>query len=118
MIQKAFAQNELSILPRPGQGYDFLVDKIRTGNIHISDIPIFISYFIEISIVFAGIVAFIMILVGGYQYIIGGVYSDMREQGKTTLIYAVSGFILAMLAYAIVTLVQLAATGLATNPTP
>src|SRR5690606_5138345 len=112
MILKAFAQTDLSILPAPGQGYDTLVEKIRTGDIHLSDIPLFLSYFIEIAIVFAGIIAFIMILVGGYQYIIGGLYSDMREQGKTSLTYAISGFILAMLAYAIVTLVQLAATGI------
>jgi len=107
MIQKAFAQN-LSLLPSQGD----LVNKIRTGDIHLSDIPAFISYFIEISIAFAGMIAFLMIIVGGYQYIIGGVYSDMREQGKTTLIYAISGFVLSLLAYAIVNLVQLAATGL------
>ena len=57
-------------------------------------------------------VAFIMLLVGGYQYIIGGVYSDMREQGKNTLMYAIGGFVLALLAYGIVTIVQLAATSI------
>lgn len=107
MIQKAFANN-LSLLPSTGG----LADKIRSGDIHLSDLPAFISYFIEITIVFAGMIAFLMIIVGGYQYIVGGVYSDMREQGKTTLIYAISGFALAMLSYAIVNLVQLAATGI------
>jgi hypothetical protein len=106
-ILKTQAQG-LSLLPSTGD----LVQKIRTGEIHLSDIPAFISYFIEIAISFAGIVAFLMIIVGGYQYIIGGIYSDMREQGKTTLIYAISGFVLSMLAYAIVNLVQLAATGI------
>ena len=89
-----------------------LAAKIRSGDIHLSDIPTFITYFIQTAIVFAGIVAFIMILVGGYQYIIGGIYSDMRESGKTTVIYAISGFVLSLLAYGIVNLIQLAATSL------
>lgn len=107
--------SNLSLLPQPSDTtsiYSGLVEKIRAGNIHLSDIPLFISYFISIAIVFAGIIAFLMIIVGGYQYIVGGLYSDMREQGKTTLIYAISGFVLSLLAYAIVNLVQLAATGL------
>ena len=100
---------DLSILP--GQD-DSLVKKIQSGDIHLSDLPAFLTAFIEAGIVFAGIIAFLMILVGGYQYIIGGVYSDMREQGKNTLMYAIGGFVLALLAYAIVTLIQLAATAL------
>ncbi|MDP2690958.1 MAG: hypothetical protein Q8O95_00960 [bacterium] len=107
-IPTTYAQRSLTILP--GGTTDELVRKIQTGRIQLSDIPLFISSFIELGILLAGSIAFIMILVGGYQYIIGGVYSDMREKGKTTLTYAISGFILCMLAYAIVTLVQLAAT--------
>lgn len=98
----------ISILPETGT----LANKIKSGDIHLSDIPGFISYFIQIGIMLAAIVSFLMILVGGYQYIIGGVYSEQREKGKQTLIYAVSGFILSMLAYAIVTLVQLFATAI------
>lgn len=94
----------------PGTG--LLREKIQTGDIHLSDIPAFISYFIEMAILLAGVIAFIMILVGGYQYIIGGIYSDMREQGKTTLLYAISGFVLALLAYTIVNFLQLAVTAL------
>jgi len=118
MIQKAFA-NGISLLPSPNlpceensTGYGCLAQKIRSGDIHLSDVPAFITYFIEMAIILAGIVAFLMIIIGGYQYIVGGIYSDMREQGKTTLIYAISGFVLALLSYAIVNLVQLAATGL------
>lgn len=100
------ADQGFSVLPRFGE----LADKIRSGNIQLNDIPDFIASFIEAAILFAGVVAFLMILIGGYQYIIGGVYSDMREQGKSTLTYAIAGFILSMLSYAIVTIVQLAAT--------
>lgn len=108
LVLKASAQG-LTILPG---GTTDLANKIRTGDIHLSDLPAFLSYFIETAIVLAGIVAFIMVLIGGYQYIIGGVYSDMREQGKTTLFYAIAGFVLSLLAYGIVNLIQLAATSL------
>jgi hypothetical protein len=105
-INRVLAQ---TILP---SGDNPLAEKIKTGDISLSDIPAFISYFISIGIVAAGTIAFLMILVGGYQYIIGGVYSEMREKGKTTLIYAISGFVLSLLAYGIVTLVQLGVTAL------
>jgi hypothetical protein len=109
-VTKVFAQNRsLTILPKANES---LVDKLQSGNIHLSDVPLFIASFIEAAIIFAGIIAFLMILVGGYQYIIGGVYSDMREDGKNTLIYAISGFVLSLLSYAIVTIIQLAATAI------
>jgi len=108
-IYKAMAQGDITILPR---GDDSLADKIRSGEIGLNDIPAFIAFFIETAIVIAGIVAFLMLLVGGYQYIIGGVYSDMREQGKNTIIYAITGLVLALLAYGIVNLIQIAVTSL------
>jgi len=107
IIPKALANRAVTLLPADDTT---LANKIRSGEIGLSDIPKFISYFIEIAIIAAGSIAFLMIIVGGYQYIIGGVYSEMREKGKTTLTYAISGFVLSLLAYAIVTLVQLAAT--------
>jgi|CXWL01.1.fsa_nt_gi hypothetical protein len=97
-----------TILPKFGD----LVEKIKSGEIHLSDVPAFISSFIEVAIMLSGVIAFMMILVGGYQYIIGGLYSDMREQGKSTLIYAITGFVISLLAYGIVNLIQLAATGI------
>jgi hypothetical protein len=115
LVTKVFAQERtLTVLPglNKNEVNDSLIEKLQSGNIHLSDLPLFIASFIEAAIVFAGIVSFLMILVGGYQYIIGGVYSDMRENGKNTLIYAISGFVLALLSYAIVTIVQLAATAI------
>lgn len=112
MASQLIAQGGITLLPGQDSGYSELAKKIKTGEINLSDIPLFISYFIEIAIIAAGIIAFLMILVGGYQYIVGGVYSEMREQGKSTLIYAVSGFVLSLLAYGIVSIVQLAVTAL------
>ncbi len=108
-ISKAFAQG-ISVLPAESPGTHTLVDKIKSGDIHLSDIPDFLSYFIQTAIIASGIIAFLMILVGGYQYIIGGVYSEQREKGKQTLTYAISGLVLSLLAYAIVSIVQLFAT--------
>ncbi|MDP3975967.1 MAG: hypothetical protein Q8P95_03550 [bacterium] len=91
---------------------DTLVEKIQSGDFHLSDLPEIVALAIKALIILAGIIAFIMILVGGYQYIVGGIYSDMRESGKNTLTYAIGGFVLAMLSYAIVNLVQLLVTAL------
>lgn len=117
LVPRVFAQDNITILPGelPSEANpaETLASRLRAGTIQLSDIPELIATFIQTGILLAGVVSFLMILVGGYQYIIGGVYSDMRENGKSTLIYAVSGFILSMLAYAIVTIVQLAATSLA-----
>lgn len=109
-ISKVFAADPadpgISVLPStPG-----LKEKIQSGDIHLSDIPDFITYFIKTGIMAAGIISFLMLLIGGYQYIIGGVYSEMKEKGKNTLFYAITGLIVSMLAYAIVTIVQLFAT--------
>lgn len=104
-ISKTFAQG-ISILPNTTG----LKEKIQSGDIHLSDIPDFISYLIQVGIIAAAMVSFLMLLVGGYQYIVGGLYSEMKEKGKTTLIRAVAGLVISMLAYAIVTIVQLFAT--------
>jgi hypothetical protein len=106
-VQKAFAQ---TVLPPIGGTNNDLAQKLRDGTVALSDIPAFIGYFIEFLIAVAGIVAFIAILVGAYQYIIGGVYTEMKEKGKTTLTYAIAGFVLALVAYGIVNFVQLAVT--------
>jgi hypothetical protein len=106
IVRSAYAQS-ITLLPTDNAG---LVEKIQKGNIELSDIPLFILYFIEIAVAAAGIVAFLMILYGGYQYVIGGVYSEMKEKGKTTLTQAIVGFVIALLSYAIVNLIQIAAT--------
>lgn len=103
-IPIAFAQD--TILPRTGP----LVEKLRTGTISITDIPDFILYLIKFLIGVAGIITFIMILVGGYYYIIGGVYTELKEKGKSTLSSAIIGFILALMAYGIVDVIQKAVT--------
>lgn len=112
LIQRALAQDSLTGLPAPTDDNAGLIDRIRTGQLTLSDIPNFISYYIQVGIAVAGIVAFLMLLYGGYQYIIGGVYSDMREQGKQTITYAIGGLVLSLLAYGIVSIVQLFATAI------
>ncbi len=116
LLQRVLAQSPIGGLPNEDAitdgASDAFVDRIRDGSLNLSDIPVFISYYIEIGIAMAGIVSFLMLLYGGYQYIIGGVYSDMRESGKQTITYAIGGLILSLLAYGIVTIVQLFATSI------
>jgi hypothetical protein len=111
-IIKTVMAQPVTLLPSEASGgkYQELVGKIKTGEIELSDLPLFALYFIEIAVVAAGMIAFIMIIYGGYQYVVGGVVSEMKEKGKTTLSYAIGGLVVSLLSYAIVSLIQLAAT--------
>lgn len=92
----------VSVLPGRGEvkGMD-----IATGRVHMVHLPALVMYWIQILLQIAGGFAVIMIMVGGVQYMIGTI-SNNKEQGKNTLIYAISGLILAFFAWWIVELIQ------------
>jgi hypothetical protein len=52
-----------------------------------------------------GIVSVVYVIWGGFQYLTSGMNSDLAERGKKTLRYAVTGLIIAILSYIIVTVV-------------
>ena len=100
----AFAQTTLL----PGSGP--LAEKIQSGQIHLSDLPAFIVYFINFGIVIAGSLSLLFLVIGGYRYIIGGIMQSEREEGKNTVIYAIIGLVVSLLAWAILNIVQLLVT--------
>ena len=83
---------------------------VKTGNIELWMIPHFIMYMVETVLGLAGLVAVLFMVIGGYQYAIGGM-TEERDKGKKTIMYALGGMVVAMLAWAIVNLIQLALTG-------
>lgn len=110
----ALAQNTTTsviptLLPGPSQDAD-LAQKIRSGEIHLTDIPRFISYFINFGVTIAGSISILFLVIGGYRYIVGGVIQSQREQGKQTIMYALIGLILSILSWAIVNTIQLLVT--------
>lgn len=83
---------------------------IKTGRITLSMIPHFITYFANFLLGMAGLIAVLFVVLGGYRYVIGGLTED-KEKGKQTIMHALMGFGLSLLAWAIVNIVMAAVTG-------
>jgi len=82
-----------------------LAERIHCGSVSLNDFPELLVYLIQWVLTLAGSIAVIMIMVGAFQYMFGGLTDD-KERGKKTLIYAIGGLIVAFMAWWIVELVQ------------
>ena len=90
--QKADEQNQLA-------------KSFRTGEFELWQLGDYVQYLIEVLIFFAGGISVLFIVIGGYKYMIGSVGDD-KEAGKKTIMYALGGFVIAVLAWTIVNFVQ------------
>lgn len=99
------AQAQPTLLPTGELG-----NKIQSGEIHLSDIPLFITHFINFGVTIAGAISILFLVIGGYRYIVGGIIQSQREQGKQTIMYALIGLIISVLSWAIVNTIQLLVT--------
>lgn len=75
------------------------------GNLSSNSLTSSVSNIIYIMIFSAGIIAVILIIIGGIRYIISQGDEKAIEGAKNTILYAVVGLIVATLAFAIVTFV-------------
>jgi type IV secretory pathway VirB2 component (pilin) len=82
-----------------------LSHRIKTGQVGLADIIIIIVKMIDLITKLAGTIAVLMLIYGGYQYMIGSI-SDDKEGAKKTIQYAIMGLVVTFLAYVIVNLVQ------------
>lgn len=85
-----------------------LATMIRTGDIHLRNIPCFIKYITQTVVGIAGTVAVIFIMIGGYLYVIGR--DDQKDQAKKTVTYALIGLAVSLLAWIIIDLTLQLAT--------
>lgn len=76
-----------------------------TGELSPNGIPLLLTNVIGIASLAAGVVAVIMIIIGGIQYI-GSGGGDGLVKAKKTITYAVSGLVIAILAYTIVSFIS------------
>lgn len=76
-----------------------LAEKIQTGKIHYRDIPYIIGHIIKFLLSVGWALAVVMIIYGGYQYVLGGFGAVDKEKGKKTLIYSVAGLAVATFAW-------------------
>jgi hypothetical protein len=85
-----------------------LADLIRSGRIHLNNVPCFIMWITQTLVAIGGSLAVIFIMVGGYQYILSG--PDDKEAAKKTILYAVIGLVVALMAWILVDVILKAAT--------
>jgi uncharacterized membrane protein YwzB len=71
----------------------------------------FIITIIKILLSFAGIIAVVMLVIGGYWYMAAGGNEETAEKGKKTIINFVLGLVVIILAYTIVTIIAATLTG-------
>ena len=78
------------------------VDKIEGG-----DVSLEVSVRNILSVVFTlvGVIAVVMIVVGGIYYIISQGNADKIQKAKSTILYGIVGLIVTLLAFAIVNFV-------------
>jgi hypothetical protein len=88
---------------------DFLSCSIKTGDIHLWMIPFYISGIANFFIGIAGTISVLFVLLGGFWYMTGGLTDD-KEKGKKTIMYALVGLGITLLAWIIVNVIQVAVT--------
>jgi FMN-dependent NADH-azoreductase len=64
-----------------------------------------IANVIRVLLIFAGVIAIVFVIIGGYQYIVSGGNEETAEKGKKTLINAIIGIVVIVLAYAIINVI-------------
>ncbi|ATU05636.1 hypothetical protein BKN14_04330 [Candidatus Gracilibacteria bacterium HOT-871] len=75
--------------------------QLKKGDITIDDIPNIIVNATDFFIGIAGTVAVIFIIIGAYKYLFGSLEGN-TDRGKSTILFALSGFAIAALAYFII----------------
>ncbi len=88
-----------------------LADRVETGALHVTDILYFIVKLIDLVSGLAGTLCVLMLLYGGFQYMMSGLNDD-KESAKKTIRYAIMGLIVSFLAYLIVNLLFVQFTGM------
>lgn len=80
---------------------DEVWNKLRTWDVHLSDIPQMIRNAIDFLMWFAWTIAIIFVIIWAYKILFGSLEQD-KTKWRDTIIMALSGFALAALAWFIV----------------
>ena len=80
----------------------------QTGDVaHIRGIEKVVENTLSVILYFAGVVLFIMLLVGGFKYITSGNNPESLQSAKNTLTYAIVGIIVIASAFLIINFIEL-----------
>jgi len=66
------------------------------------DLPTVIGDIVQLMFAFAGIVALIYLILGGYNYIMAGGNPEMQEAAKKTITNAIIGLVVIIISYLII----------------
>lgn len=78
---------------------------IVTGQVSLSMIPYFITYFANFMLSLVGLIAMLFIVLGGYWYVFGGLL-EQKERGKKYITNALIGMVVAVLSWVIVSVIM------------
>lgn len=81
------------------------VDRVTTGNTAGTSLESIIRIVINTLLFLIGIVAVVMIIMGGFRYIVSNGDTGAMTAAKNTILYAVVGLVVAIAAFAIVNFV-------------
>lgn len=84
---------------------------IKTGKVSLAMIPYFITYIINFLLSLSGLISVLFIVIGGYQYVYGGLGEGSKDKAKKTITHALMGLAIAILAWSIVNVIINAITG-------
>jgi hypothetical protein len=77
-----------------------------TGGLTSSQsLPELIANAIRLMLLFAGAIAVVFVIIGGYQYLTSGGNEESAEKGQKTLTNAVIGVVIVVLAYVIINVI-------------
>lgn len=82
---------------------------IKYGYVKAWMVTFYVGYILEFLLGIAGLISVLMILLGSYYYIAGGI-SDDKEKGKTIVQYAILGLVITSVSWILVNIVLLAVT--------
>lgn len=87
----------------------FLACAVKSGNIKFWMVPFYARHVLSFLLGIAGLISVLMIIVGAYYYIAGGISED-KEKGKNVIKFALGGLVLTTLAWIIVNFILLLLT--------
>ncbi|HEY1085890.1 MAG TPA: hypothetical protein VGE34_04155 [Candidatus Saccharimonadales bacterium] len=89
---------------KSAQGEDQTDCLVDDGGNTCTDTPIF-KTITDVMLFLVGAISVIMLIIGGIRYTVSGGDSSAVQSAKNTILYAIVGIIVSLLAYAVVTFV-------------
>lgn len=83
---------------------------ITTGRVSLPMVPYFIQYFSNYALGLVSILALLFVVIGGLLYTLGGL-TEQKDKGKNYIKNALTGMIIAFMAWTIVNVIISAVTG-------